>query len=190
MAIDYQQENTAMVCTPAAFCSGASMNTATDPRQAVEGGSAGGLGVNLTIDQASLIACFFYEVLADVADTWAAGNWTVRVNLTGGNADVTLEEVHICRVNSSCVNQETLGSNTGLGLSTTGGQQNVVVNQPSAASPSAGDKIIIVLVFTNAATMGNQKTQLTHDQLITSPYVAAGAGGAPHYYQHLIGQGA
>ena len=190
MAIDYQQEATAMVCTAAAFCSGATLNAVTEGKQAVESGTPGIAGGNNTQDLNATRAAFFWEVLADVADTWAAGDWTVRVNFATGNTDCTLEEIHICRVNSSCVSQETLGSATGLGLSTSAGQQDVVVNQGAAASPNAGDKIIVVVVLANAATMGNQKVQLTHNQLISSPYVAAGGGGTPHYYQHLIGQGA
>ena len=82
--------------------------------------------------------------------------------------NITLNSVFICRVNSSDVSQETIGSATGLGLvlTTAGNIQITVVG--TAQTPNVGDYINVVFVYTNAA-MTTQSFQFTPNQTINTP---------------------
>lgn len=63
-----------------------------------------------------------YEVLPTSSTyRFEAGTYTVRINIGVANANVQLDEVYLCHV-SSCTNQGTMGSKTGIAtaLSATG----------------------------------------------------------------------
>lgn len=109
----------------------------------------------------------------DTGITWDAGDWTVRFNVTSSNMNLTITEIHLCQVSSACANVATLGSATGLSIAlSTTGVKTQTVTQGSTATPSAGDKLLIVFVGTNGA-MSSQSATITHDQNIDSPFTAA-----------------
>lgn len=89
--------------------------------------------------------------------------------------NLTITEIHICRVDSSCVNQATLGSATGLSISLgSTGVKSQNVTQGSSASPSVGDLVLIVFVGSNGA-MSDQNINISPDQNIDSPFTAVTA---------------
>jgi hypothetical protein len=99
----------------------------------------------------------------------ASGNWTININITTSNHQIVLDEIHICRVNSSYVNQETLTSDTGLNdsLGATGQISNVV-NQASSTTITAGDKIIVIFAFDENQGMANSFAY-TPDDTVEAP---------------------
>jgi hypothetical protein len=153
--------------------SGASDLQSTDLRACTVGGTpgVGASFINIGSSQTNVVEkAFACDVASGVS--WDAGTWTIRLNITASNMNLTWSQVYVCRINSTCVNQETIGSNTAvnISLSTTGVKSTTVSG--SAVTPSAGDKVLIVLAFTNGA-MSSQSAQYTPDQDIDSPFTAS-----------------
>ena len=85
---------------------------------------------------------------------WAAGTYAVTVNVTTANMNLTLTEIHLCRVSSACGAVSTIGSLTGIarGLGSTG---SVTHNVTGAADTNGStDKLMVLMVFSNAAMSG------------------------------------
>lgn len=135
-----------------AACSGATVGNVAIAKQATVGGTPS--GVNSTsggsdFDSPLTRALVFFECIVPADTTWGAGNWTVRLNITTGTNSCQWTATYVCRVNSAGVSQETLGSLTGQTTNiNTAGTKTHTVNQASQATPDAGDKVYIVLVFT------------------------------------------
>lgn len=177
MAINFTQTDTAGDCDAvAAYCSGrpvGSVILSSNDRQCTDGGTAGTgsniiqLGGSETDVVGALFTC---GVDADVS--WDAGNWTVRLNVTSANMNITWSRVAICRVNSSCVNQNSIANvgSLGISLGSTGIKSTTVSG--SAQTPSVGDKVVIVFGFTNSS-MSSQQFTITPDQNIDSPFTVA-----------------
>lgn len=179
MAMTFVQTDTDPINAPCTVteqvaCSGRSVSAGIDQRECTVGGSAGSTpSGNLGIDGSgtNLVAMSWILPIA-AGTTGSAGDWTVPINITTANMNLTWTECYVCRVNSSCTNQETIGSNTavGISLSTTGVKTATVTG--SAVTLSAGDLVVIVLVYTNGA-MTLQNWAYTPDQNIDSPFTAA-----------------
>lgn len=175
MAMSLVQTNTVQSSTLSNYCS-SSGGTIEAGRQASVGGTTG------TTEQTFTVAAgaatdneFSFECVIPDDSTTGAGTWTVPINFSTGDMDVTLEEVWICQVRSSS-NIATVGSNTGLGLSTTAGTQSPTVSG-SAMTWVNGDVAIITLVFSEAAGHADGTIGITPDQTITSPFTAPAASG-------------
>lgn len=176
MASTFQQTDTAQVCALSAYCSSVGGTQETDTgRQATVGGSAGVTEKTFSVatSQTDDIE-FSFECVIPAGYSGDAGDWTVNVNFSTGNADATWESCFICRVSSGCVNQATIGSATGLGIATKSGPQSTVISG-AAQTLSAGDKAIIVLGFSNASTMFARTVGITPSATITSPFSAPAA---------------
>lgn len=171
MAINFTQTDTFTADTNT-YCSGRtirnnSMNDATD------GGSAGSTPISTSCFASdSLVVCNKFKCVVASGLTWASGTWTWRINITTANMNLTLEEVYICRVNSSDVNQATIGSVTALAVSlgSTGVKSGTISG--SAQTPSVGDYVSVVFVYSNGA-MSAQTFQYTPNQNIDSPFTTA-----------------
>lgn len=100
---------------------------------------------------------------------WAAGNYTINLNISTANTNITWTETYICRINHTCGGGTTVGSLTGQSIScgTTGVKQMVVSG--AASSGDENDHVYIVLVFSNANIMATQSTQFLPNKLITMP---------------------
>lgn len=172
--MDFQQTDAnANASAIAILCSGASLNTTSTSCVCTVGGTAGVTAESQTMDgSAANLAAVWYELTIPADTTWAAGNWTIRLNCTTASAQCLWDAVFICRVNSSYVNQATIGSATGLAiaLNTTGVKETVISG--SAQTPSVGDKVIVVLLFDNTNSM-TRTFGWTPDQIIVSPFTAA-----------------
>lgn len=178
MAIDYQQTDDAGTAGAIAACSGATVGNANLNRVASVGGTPGSSLLNTLggteFDTGLSRALLFFEITPAAGVVWAAGDWTVRLNISSQANNVTWTETHICRLNSSNVSQATIGSLTGqtTGINTTGVKTHVVAG--SSQSPSAGDKVLIVFVF--ASNQNNRFFVPVFDQIITSPFTVAAVG--------------
>lgn len=189
--INYQENDTAQVCSLAVYCSSVS-GTVEVGRQAEQGVGAGSSENTFSVPTSQADdAEYSFELVIASDSTWDAGNWTVRLDLTTGANDATWESCFICRVNSGCTNQAEIGSATGLGIScmTAGVKSTVIAG--SVQSPSAGDKVIIVCGFSNSNSMFARTLGITPSQLIDSPFnppagVGQGAGLAQVRFHAVI----
>ncbi len=186
VAFFQETDSNANASAIAALCSGNSLNADREDNQAVVGGAAGSTPRSLTLDvSAADLNGVWMEIGGSDGDIdaydGASGDWETRLNITTSNHQITLDEIHICRVNSSYVNQETLGSLTGIGagLGSTGVQAHTVT-QGSGTTIAAGDKIIIIYAFDNAQSMANA-IGYTPDQIIDAPGSFPSAN-VPFYY--------
>lgn len=170
MAVILVQTDTVAPCGTILACTSPADGLATVPqaRQAEEDGSAGSGELSVTINKADIQAGVMFESPAVGQTTWQAGTYTVRLNVTTAVANLDLIEVHVCRVNSGCVSQETVGSSVGLAISMgTTGVKNVDVIG-SEQSASATDRIYIVFIF-QAVNHVNCTFGFTPDQNIDTP---------------------
>src|SRR5262245_65381674 len=118
------------------------------------------------------------EWTPDASLTWDAGTWTVRLNVTTANASIQWTDTYICKVNSTCTNSSatTIGSLTGqtTSLGTTGVKTHSVTG--SAVTPSAGDKVVVMICHTNVSANMNQTFAWTPNQLVDSPFSSGATG--------------
>jgi hypothetical protein len=169
LPLGFIQTDTTFTNGNSAGCSGRSSSSVTKQLTGVIIGSAGTISQTVTLTSAQTNVWGLQTKLDIPSGTsWNAGTWTWRLNVTTANMNLTLTEVYICRINSSNVSQATIGSATGLGLGlgTTGVQSGTISG--SAQTPSSGDYVNIVFVFTNAA-MNTQSISVTHNQVIDTP---------------------
>src|SRR4029434_1901476 len=187
MAVIYAQTATVAPAGALVACSGAVLIGGGQEQECLctVGGTAGGAVVvgGSQFDAGAGQAGVMFEI-APTNTIWAAGSWTVRLNVTTLNTTVTWTDTYICRLNSANVSQATIGSLTGqtTSLSTTrvkthtgtGAARNPATRVQAhtvtgaAQTPAAGDKVYIVLVFN--CTGANQTLGVTFNQNIDSPF--------------------
>ena len=155
----------------AVYCSGAATSDGGASRVASVGGTA---GTETTLATSALASSTdnangLYTLDIPAGTSGDSGTWTIRLNITTANMNLTVTKIYVCRVNSSCTNQETIGSATGLSISlgTTGVKTQTVSG--SAVTLAAGDKVVIVFVLSNGA-MSDQIARWGNDQNIDSPF--------------------
>ena len=170
MAMSLVQTDTAQTSTLSNYCS-TSGGTIEAGNQAAVGGSVGITEVTVSVAaSASTDNEFSFECVIPDDSTTGAGTWTIPINFTTGDMDVTLEEVWVCQVRSSS-NIATIGSNTGLGLATHSGTQTPTVSG-GAITFVNGDFAIITLVFSESAGHAAGTIGITPSLTITSPFTA------------------
>lgn len=177
MTTDFQQTNVdANSSALVALCSGNSNSSDKDSNQAEEGGTPGSTERTHSpdISAADLNGVWMEIINIDDYDG-ASGTWITRLSVTTGNHQLTLDEIHICRVNSSYVNQETLGSLVAIGDNLSSASVRTHnVTQSSSTTVVAGDKIIVIYAFDNAQSMP-QSFGYTPDQITQGPGTIVGA---------------
>lgn len=190
MAIIFIQEDTAATCGAAIYCSSLSVDAITQIVQsAVQGGTAGvteDVSGNMTNSDSTIYRMLYFDLTVPsgmYGGTGDAGNWTVRINHSTGDADIDIEEVHICRVAlGSCANQETLGSTTAIATATNGAQPvSVVVNQGSNTSVATDDRVLVIVGYQNNAAHGNNSIGVTPSVNIDCPWTVPPSAGQPFY---------
>lgn len=181
MSLTFTQTDTDPAFTDVA-CSAATEGAVSTSRTCSVGGTPGSGSSTVgggTFDTGLTRAMIFFKCVVPADTTWGAGDWTVNVNVTTAQASVTWTATYICRMNSSDVSQETLGSLTGQTTSmATTGTKTHTVNQAGTATPSVGDYAYIVVILTAAA---NNRTiaytpSLTH---VAAGYTAPVVEGSP-----------
>ena len=170
MTVNFQQTDAVAGATNVQ-CSGNTNNTVdTETNQADDDGSAGSTARTLSVDGNAADLNGIWMELVNIGDyDGGAGNWITRLNITASNHQITLDEIHICHVDSGYSAKNTLGSLTGIGanLASTGVQEHTV-NQASGVAIVAGDMIIIIYAFDNGNAM-DQDIDYTPDQITDGP---------------------
>ena len=189
MTTNFTQTDTAAGATNDQ-CSGNTSSADNDSNQAEVGGSVGSAEQTHTPDNSAADLNGVWMEVINIDDyDGASGNWTTRLNVTTGNHQLMLDEIHICHVDSGYSAKNSLGSLTGIGASlASAGVQEHVVNQASGVTMAAGDLIIIIYAFDNAQAMP-QAFGYTPDQVIVGPGTIVGDGlnipiAMYHYLHH------
>lgn len=171
MGVNYTQTDT-FGSSLQSWCSGASVFSA-DSKVAQDGATAGSASDSVNVSSSAVSELDLgFEITPASGTTWGSGTWTVRLNVTTANMNVTWVAVYICQVDSGDTNKATIGSTTGLSISlgTTGVKSTTVSG--SAVTPAANDKVQIVLLFSNGA-MSTSTWSQTPNQNIDSPFTAS-----------------
>lgn len=161
--MDFQQNNNSSPCI-----------TVAPSLEMVVGGAAGSTEVNNSVSPGTALDSSFGGIPGGGAN-WNAGNWTVRINITSSNMNVTWVGLRIRRLSAACVAQETLYDNNAAfseAFSSTG-VKTQTVSANGAASPAADDVVMVELYLNNSNTMSAQSYGYTPDQIITSPFTAS-----------------
>jgi hypothetical protein len=175
MAINLTQTDTVGTCALDRYCA-VDASTPEARRECTDGGTAGTSEVTLTLVKNSMADNRIqFECIIVAGTSWDGGTWTVRLNVTTANANIDWDTVVICRLNSSCANQETIGTTNNLAIScgTTGVKSTSVTG--AAQSPGVGDKVMVILGFDNGDNMNAQAIGITPSEDIDSPFTVAGA---------------
>src|SRR5262245_22125352 len=142
MAATYAQTATVAPAGSAVACSGGVLIGSGQEQDCLcsIGGTAAGSAVTVggsAFDAGAGQAGVMYEIQPGSSAAWNSGNWTVRLNVTTANANITWTDTYICRLNSSNVSQATIGSLTGqsTSLGTTGVKTHTVSG--SSQTPAA-----------------------------------------------------
>lgn len=173
MAISLDQSDNTVTCSAAAACSGLPLYGSALECLAQEGDTAGSAhSVNFGTTNLTTRVAYAFDCVIPSGATWGSGTWVVPINFSNGDMNVTLQEVHVCRVNSSCTNQESLGSTTGIGYATNGGETTVNVTG-SSTTPTAGDRVLIVVAFSSNSSHSDNIVEITRNRTITCPFTVS-----------------
>lgn len=103
--------------------------------------------------------------------SWPSGTVTVRINITTGNLNVSIEEVYVCQVDSTGENKATWGNLDTLGTICSAGVKTFNVGV-SALSPLVTDQIYITVGIQRILGHGNQQFTVTMNQEFDTPLPA------------------
>jgi len=170
---DYDQTDTAQVCgLNEAACVGLGGTVEVGKQAEI------GVGLGSTEFTASVAAnadrqqelSFEIIIPSDVINPTDTDDIVLNLNFTTGHMDVTLENAFICRINSSCANQETIVSEASLGVPTDSGLQAVTLPFVNSVTFAAGDKAILRLAFSNSGSMFTRTVGITPNQVLELPF--------------------
>jgi len=116
-----------------------------------------------------------WEITPGPNAVWRAGNWTIRLNVTVPSHFITWNGVEIVHTDQHCNGIERLGNLDGQSVSLIppGVQSMVVPGIAPASAPAAGDKVLLLLSFSNSKAE-SRSFGYTPDQLIDSPFGRVG----------------
>lgn len=154
-------------------CAASAVSTAPQARLCVEGGAAG--VTPLTVSVRNQRSCVMFEGAPGQVG-WSAGPWSIPLNITTANANVTLKACYVCRRTSGGSAVGTVGSDTGLStvISSTG-----VVTIPITGALSTGSASDVFYIVIEATTPGtNQSFAFLPNQTILTPILTAATSAA------------
>jgi hypothetical protein len=182
----YHKASAATCGSGSQYCSGiATEHSSPSDRLCTDLGIGGTGNYTLSLDGQTQGRSLYHDCTLSTGYEPTSGTWTIRLEVEAGVNKTYITAIYICRVNSSCTNQETLGSWTGS-VETEDPQtyaQGITCSAPS--SWSADDRIVVVFEFHNenhtdaSLTIGYDAShtfQVTQE--VTGSSTAAGAGGS------------
>ena len=185
MKINFNQTGNNTACAINTYCSAKSVSTGTTVAlqawyQAVLNTTTH--GVIIGASETNVISVMWECIMVLPNISWNAGNWTVNLDVNVANANVTWVGLDICRISSGCVSQASIATQSlSINLGTTGVKSTTVTGV--AQNPSAGDKVVVLLSFTNsAATL--QSWTVNSDQPIVSPFALYAFRNIPFRRNH------
>ena len=175
----FKQNNTSPGDALISGCpSGMAESSTATKKLAFDGGSSGATQYSVTIEgsdtgAASLQVGMQWNAITVGRTTWDAGDWIVRLNVSDGNPNVSWQEAHICRVNTSNVVQETIASVTGLNiLMSLASTKTVTMTTVGSATALSTDKILWTLVF-QKSTSATATFKYKSNKNLASPIIKA-----------------
>jgi len=135
-------------------------------------GTPGSAEVNVEIAANSTQTVIAFESPAGEPNVlnWTAGAWTVELNVTSPKNKTVWKQLHICRINSAGVIQETLVRAMGANVNIdSGGIVSHTLTTTSATTALATDRIYVVLVLQNKHSSFSRVIGITPSVTITSP---------------------
>ncbi len=183
-----QQTDNAAQHGAIAACSGDTPATAVDDIELDVGGTPGTSEDTITLTPSAIARGWHMESISGEPNeaTWIPGDYVIRFEVTAENMNVSLREVHVCRVDSSGGSPVTIGSNSvnrALGTA----QVETITIAGAEDTGAASDRLYIVLSFSasghNPASVG-----LTPSQIVDTPIggvVAAEPGAFLERFEHM-----
>jgi hypothetical protein len=183
---EYTETDTAAVDGAIAACSGLALNVGAAALQAQVGGTTGSTTytVNVSSNETKIFMAWESPANDPNVIAWPAGDWVARLDLTqGGPANLTLDQMWVCRVNASGVSQATVGSFTGIGVGLQAGTEGVRTVTVTGISQTAltTDRWYLLLAYHNGLGVGNFKFK--SDRVIQTPFGAVPVGGGGLQWQ-------
>ncbi len=163
------QTDAASACGTVQGCSASSLTTTPRGRECSRGASAGSVAASVTVPVGTRSAVMFESKAGEICrTTWASGNWTIRLNVTTSNANLSVVGVSICRFTSGCSNSGSVASSSlSTSLSTTG-VKSWTVTQSSDSVGNEDDRVYVVLNVRNTSG-SSQSFSFTPNQTIDTP---------------------
>jgi len=170
MGILLQQTSQGSFAIPS--CSGLSLAAIVGGTKLVSGGTPGDIESRITIRPEALEAGVFMRTEpGDLPLTWQAGTWIVRLNVVDSDMDITLEEVHICRLDNNFNTLATVGKSPDLDISLGSVGVKIVEINGSLQNGSVGDVAYIICGFKNRRKMHDQHFGVIFNQLVDTPII-------------------
>jgi len=153
-------------------CASGTNNAATNSEGRIidETGSAGSSEIGGTMSDGDSDEYNYWFLSDDVSDTsWAAGDWVIRLNVTTADT-MSISDLTVCRVNSSCTTHEERiagGPLTPIDLNSTGTK--TITISGSAATAASGDLFLVVVTTQEDQAHGNSSVKITPSLIIDTP---------------------
>lgn len=156
MAITLTQTDTAATCSNPTACA-VNKEATISVKQATAGGTAGTTAVSVTrgTNATDREIIFFQSAAGEPNSTsWESGTWTVRIEITTSNMNVTSWSTGACALDTACsANLQVFGNGPATGDFTTTG---VKTSSRSGNAITAGPSdTIVVVIAAGGGTMGD-----------------------------------
>lgn len=170
MSTTLTQTDNAADCGAMAACSGGTLGVATPTNEMDENGTAGTTEVTPEISSQTTEIAWFNQTNGGVGiDSWSSGTYTININVTTGDTDISLEGIYICRIDSSCNNLATVGSDTSMSQTMSAGTYSHDISG-SSQSTSLTDDLYVIYEFSNINEHMSSSIGITPDQDIVAPF--------------------
>lgn len=171
MAVIFTQTDATATCGQTAYCSAMPVGSPNNNnRRCTPGGTPGVTPASIQVNASDADHIYiWFELIVQDGSAWNAGNWTVRLDVSTANAAISWDQVDICRINSSCVSQASIGVQGGVVSMAGTGVKTFATITGSAQAPNNGDKVMVLLTFSNIAGVGSNLSFLP-DVNIDSPF--------------------
>jgi hypothetical protein len=155
---NYTESAAASDLTSAQTCNSISTQASLAPQALVASGAAGG-SYTVSVANGSTQEFVLYSASGvPNVTSWPSGNWTVQLNVTTGNSNLTWADACILRVNSSGAAQATVGSLTGQNIPLGSAGVVSMTISGSAQAASSTDRIAVVLNIQSSNQHGTAKS--------------------------------
>ncbi len=171
----YRPRNTAPTCAIGVYCAtGLAVTGGTSIAKTASYNS----GSDATIYSISLLTGEIDKIAVMIqldpglpgVEHWHAGDWTTVIDVTTANANIDWKGQYICRLDSGCANQATVGfSSNPINLGTVGAKSQITQCLASNRVGGTSDTPIVLMYFTNLSTKKGQSVSFRLNGLWTTP---------------------
>ena len=171
MPVTFTQKDVATSCGPQSSCSGGTVGTNTFDHEMEDGASGGTTEVMADIAAGTSNLTLFFQSTALNQLTWDSGTWTVRLNVTTGDKNLSLEGIWICREASDCTTVATIGSDTSMSTTLNAGTYSWDISGVATDDTDGGSETDTVYIAMEVANghMNSRTLGITPDRDVDSP---------------------